>query len=236
MSTASTISAVDVCEHCGRKLERYSFEVLGKKVTFLDTCDCAGATAERDPMRYNRDTEQSRRESRYERAGIGSMYRTADASCHDYVRAVESGRNVYIHGPNGSGKSMLAASIAKKLCDAYVDVLFVNACHAVKTLQAAMDGKETDIYERMCSVPVLVIDDIGKGNPTEWDASTWYSVMEARYAEALPTVVTTNYSGSELIVRLTAKGDDSTAKAILSRLRGGAVVVKLDGTDRRVAS
>lgn len=236
MSTESTTSS-GVCEFCGKELEVYEFECLGRKYKAIDSCNCeaskiARGETERQPSMNSRD----RMDARYEAAGIGDMYRTASAKCSEYVSAVKSGRNVFIYGPNGSGKSTLAASIAKKLVDLGDDVLFVNACIAVKRMQASISGEPTDVFERMCSVPYLIIDDLGKGNPTEWDSSVWYAVAEARNMACLPTIVTTNYSGSELIVRLTAKGDDSTAKAIVSRFRGGASVVKVDGADRRVAS
>lgn len=236
MSTASTTSN-NVCEYCGKELEVYEFECLGRKYKAIDACDCYGARIARgETDAASSMNRHDLMDARYAASGIGDMYRTASSKCSEYVSAVKSGRNVFIYGPNGSGKSTLAASIAKKLVDLGDDVLFVNACIAVKRMQASISGEPTDVFERMCSVPYLVIDDLGKGNPTEWDSSVWYAVAEARNMACLPTVVTTNYSGSELIVRLTAKGDDSTAKAIVSRFRGGAVVVKMDGTDRRVAS
>ena len=70
------------------------------------------------------------------------------------------------------------------------------------------------------TVPLLVIDDIGKEPPTEWAISTVYNIINGRYEAYLPTVVTTNYDTDTLIVRMTAKDtrDDTTARATIDRL------------------
>ena len=46
--------------------------------------------------------------------------------------------------------------------------------------------------------------------------------------------MTTQYKPSDLVRRLAEQGDPDTAKAIVSRLRGGARVVHFDGPDGRL--
>lgn len=142
---------------------------------------------------------------------------------------------MFITGDNGNGKSMLAAAVAMRLIDEGVAALFVNAAIQSQLIRNGFDRGGGGLWERMCEAPALVIDDLGKGKPTEWDCSMWYTVAEARNAARLPTVTTSNYDGGELIERLTVEGDDSTARAIVSRLRGGAVTVKTSGQDLRLS-
>ena len=171
---------------------------------------------------------------RYARAGIGREYQHAEGDFSEQVSALVGGRNVYVVGPNGTGKSMLVARVAMDLIGLGEDVLFVNAASEAESMKRSFDGNGSDRWMRMCDAGFLVVDDLGKGNPTEWSGDMWYTVVEARSAAGLPTLVTTNYDGGKLIAWLTPNGDDSTARAIVSRLRGGALTVKTGGPDRRL--
>lgn len=202
----------------------------GYECAFRSDIERFNAERKAERERQGRDSKADR----YSRAGIGLEYQSAEADCSEFVEAVRGGRSVFVVGGNGNGKSMLAAAIAMRLMDAGVAVLFVNAAIESQLIRNGFDAGGSGRWERMCSVPVLVLDDLGKGNPTEWEASMWYTVAEARNAARLPTVTTSNYDGGELIGRLTVGGDDSTAKAIVSRLRGGALTVKTDGGDMRM--
>ena len=79
------------------------------------------------------------------------------------------------------------------------------------------EGAVLNLYK---TVPLLVIDDIGKEPPTEWAISTIYNIINGRYEAYLPTIVTTNYSTDDLIARMTPREtkDDTTARATIDRL------------------
>lgn len=66
---------------------------------------------------------------------------------------------------------------------------------------------------------LLVMDDLGVENPTDWAAEQLYRVIDSRYDNRLPTVITTNVSAERLDQRL------------LSRCASGLVVCK--GKDLR---
>ena len=221
----------EVCQYCGAPLLIGCGEVNGKPVPRCPlACTCPQARAEYDPPQPPKPLTKA---ELYERAGIDKEYRGIRLGCDKYVKAIKDGRNVFLHGENGTGKTTLAASVAMNLIDEGVKVKFVNAAIVAARIKSdfSVMGRE---YDMMAEAPVLVLDDLGKGVSTDWEASLWYSVAEARNAAKLPTLTTTNYSGSELIFRLTVNGDDSTAHAIVSRLRGGALVLNLNGKDRRL--
>jgi DNA replication protein DnaC len=61
-----------------------------------------------------------------------------------------------------------------------------------------------------------------------------YSILNDRYEEMRPTIITTNYGEQQLIARLTPKdGDKRNAEAIISRLHVSNVVVIMDWADYR---
>jgi DNA replication protein DnaC len=72
---------------------------------------------------------------------------------------------------------------------------------------------------------VLIIDDLGAEKLTDYVIQAWYSIIDYRYSNMLPTVITSNLSVAELAVRF---GD-----RIASRIASGNVLT-LRGSDRRL--
>jgi hypothetical protein len=70
-------------------------------------------------------------------------------------------------------------------------------------------------------------------------AEQLFALFNHRYDYNRPTIVTTNYSGADLVKRLTPRpdmqgyADDTTAQAIVDRLRGTAMAIILDGASKR---
>lgn len=144
---------------------------------------------------------------------------------------------LFIAGSYGTGKTHLAAAIANQLiqngtaviCMTMIDLLDqVRATYkASRTVAGDMD--EAYILQQYQDVPLLVIDDIGSEQPTEWGASKIFAIINARYEAYMPTIITTNYSGDELVRRMTPEGgDDRNAKKTVDRLK--EVCVGIDMT------
>ena len=140
----------------------------------------------------------------------------------------DPGRNgLFITGPQGTGKTHLAAAIANQLMQEGIGVIcmtMIDLLDRIKETYAQRrqwDASEGDVLNTYKEVPLLIIDDMGKEPPTEWAVSKIYAIINARYEAYLPTIVTTNYSDSELVRRLTPKdtGDATTADATIDRLR-----------------
>jgi DNA replication protein DnaC len=72
---------------------------------------------------------------------------------------------------------------------------------------------------------LLVIDDIGAEKPSEWTQERVYSVIDHRYANCLPLIVTSNLPPSKL--------GGQIGERAASRLAEMCEVVAMTGTDRR---
>jgi DNA replication protein DnaC len=72
---------------------------------------------------------------------------------------------------------------------------------------------------------LLVIDDIGAEKPSEWTQERIYSVIDHRYANCMPLIVTSNLPPSKLA--------DQIGERAASRLAEMCQVVAMTGTDRR---
>lgn len=141
------------------------------------------------------------------------------------------GRNgLFITGPKGTGKTHLVAAIANKLMNQGIPVICMTMIDLLERIKSTYtDTRQrfgggydaADILDAYTDVSLLIIDDLGKEQATEWAISKIYAIINARYEALMPTIITTNYSEADLIRRLTPKetNDDTTADATIDRLR-----------------
>ena len=151
----------------------------------------------------------------------------------------EPGRNgLFIAGPAGTGKTHIAAAIANQLIHQGRPVICMTMIDLLARIRKTFnrDGvDESTVLNIYKTVPLLIIDDIGKEPPTEWAISTIYNIINGRYEAYLPTIVTTNYDDKALVERMTPKtsGDSVTAEATIDRLMEMCIGIVMTGPSWR---
>ena len=141
---------------------------------------------------------------------------------------------LYIHGGVGAGKTHAASAMARLFAEAGYDVAFATAKGMLERVKATFDEGGTEAaVARYAKCDVLVLDDLGKEDATEWSVGTVFSVLDARYEDMRPTIITSNYAPGALADRLARRGERVTAEAIASRISQTCRPVYLGGTDRR---
>jgi len=164
-------------------------------------------------------------------------YKIAKEYADNFASHKAMGDGLYIEGTNGTGKTHLAAAIALQLIREGIPVICKTANDLLMDIKKSFDGEGAqeyvilDIYKQ---VDLLIIDDLGKEQCTDWGMSTLYSILNDRYEDMKPTIVTTNYSTENLVKVLTPKGADSSKIiAIISRLRETSTVMTMAWVDWR---
>ncbi|CUO77461.1 DNA replication protein dnaC [Fusicatenibacter saccharivorans] len=82
-------------------------------------------------------------------------------------------------GGVGTGKSYLAACIANALMEKEVAVCMTNFATILNDLAASFDGRN-EYISRLCSYPLLILDDFGMERGTEYGLEQVYSVIDSR--------------------------------------------------------
>ena len=108
-----------------------------------------------------------------------------------------------LHGDYGLGKTHLCKAVTVGLLHNKVPCRYVNANEFIETCKEKMDTGEYDEYVksiRECSR--LILDDIGQEYSTDWTQQVFYNLIDYRYSNYLPTMITTNKTRPELVVSL----------------------------------
>ncbi|EUB32610.1 ATP-binding protein [Olsenella uli] len=167
-------------------------------------------------------------------AGVPERY-ASGAIDSRYVRAMASGRGLWLYGDVGTGKTTAACAALRGWVASGRRAAFVSAPAMLADLRDAMfRHDEAHATARYATAALLVLDDLDKEPPTARALAKLFEVIDARYSRGLPTVVTSQLGPSEIGARLGSQGDAETATAIVSRLVGTCRVMRMLGADRRV--
>ena len=150
----------------------------------------------------------------------------------------EKGIGLMMSGTKGTGKTHLAAAITIELINQGTPVIMNTMIGLLSKIKGAYDGelKETEnsLIDLYSTVDLLVIDDLGKERPNEWVLEKLYTIINTRYDNLLPVIVTTDYDIDRLRDRLTVKNNTETAEAIVSRLNEMCVGIEMNWEDWRL--
>ncbi|HHX95142.1 MAG TPA: ATP-binding protein [Clostridia bacterium] len=106
------------------------------------------------------------------------------------------GKGLFIYGNVGSGKTYLCSAIANYLLENGKEVLFIVVPDLLDEIRASYSGdseySEIQVLRYAINAPVLVLDDLGAHNYTEWARNKIYSIINNRLNNNMPTVINSN--------------------------------------------
>ena len=133
-------------------------------------------------------------------------------------------------GGTGRGKTHLATAI---MYDAWTrhgaQSRFVVAADLINRLRAASSPNAEQPVDQVRQLyrqaPLLVLDDLGTEYSTNFAESELFGILDHRYREALPSIITTNHPADSMDERLASRLRDKTQSR----------VAVMQGPDRRVS-
>ena len=127
-----------------------------------------------------------------------------------------------IRGGYGAGKTHLAAAVGNAQLAKGQPALFVNMPDLLDYLRAAFSPSSEQGYdkrfEEIRSTPLLILDDFGAQNNTDWVQEKLYQIFNYRYTAQLPTVVTTNEELEAIDARIRSRLVDPSLSQIVTLL------------------
>ena len=164
--------------------------------------------------------------------------------CRNSAKHIAELPGLVLVGKTGTGKTHLMAALIRSLVETEQErqhgglsarkvsaaFMFISVLELLHGVRASYQGNGIDPTERATEARVLVLDDLGRENVTDWTLDEMMLVIQSRYDDLKPTFITANMlSGDALHERY---GD-----TFLSRFMDQRVyeLVPVEGPDYRTS-
>jgi len=148
----------------------------------------------------------------------------------DLDARVAEGRGLWMFGDTGTGKTTLAMLISKAALEAGKSVAIYSLPKLLARIRRTYDSEPggdsyLSFFERLTSVDLLHIDDLGAEKRSDWVLEQLYALVNERYEAQRSILITTNLPHPEL--------EEQIGSRTVSRLTQMCDEVEVLGDDRR---
>lgn len=198
------------CGQCNTRKEREIIWFDGKPKKVPVMCKCRA-----EEERLKKEQMQKEEEMRsIQRAKVSSMmddtFRTACFAnyqirngnerhlkvakkyCIEFSKMYERNQGLLFWGTVGTGKSYTAACIANYLLEANTSVVMTSFVRILQEMQRFDREREETFTNKLNSVKLLIIDDLGAERSTDYALEKVYGIIDNRYRAKKPLILTTN--------------------------------------------
>lgn len=208
-----------ICKNCGEPIQK-DIELMGsiRRVPILCTC-------KKEEMENKKNIEEAKeKQYRLQRLinnslmdkkftketfenwdfnkGQKNMYDLGLKYCEHFKECKADGLGLLLYGTPGNGKTYLSNCIANKLLSKFIPVICVGINSLLSRFKETYCnyGKEAEegIIRALSNADLLVLDDLGSEQDTEWSRSRIYNIIDSRYRNGLPIIISTNKTINEL--------------------------------------
>jgi len=180
----------------------------------------------------------------FDRPPVSDMSRDLSArgavrQIHRYVADLDvnlaEGKGIWLYGDAGTGKTTLAMLTSKTALERGRSVAIYSLPKLLARIRRTYDSEPggdsyLSFFERLTSVDLLHIDDLGAEKRSDWVLEQLYALVNERYESQRSILVTTNLDEPEL--------KEQIGLRTVSRLveMCGDFMIPLHGADRREAA
>jgi DNA replication protein DnaC len=213
------------CPHCGGAgYIRYDVPLEDERFGKVETCVCrAKDVAESARARlfamsnlnrlshltFENFAPAGNEKAKFMTAQERENLRTAFEASETFARQPQGW--LLLEGGYGCGKTHLAAAIANFAVNNGAPTLFITVPDLLDSLRFSYDDPETTFeqrFEEIRNAGLLILDDFGTQNATPWAQEKLFQIINYRYINKLPTVITTNLMLDEIEGRIRSRLQD----------------------------
>ena len=149
----------------------------------------------------------------------------------------EKPKGIYLHGSFGSGKTYLIASLFNEMAKKNIKSVLIYYPEFLRSLKSSFNTTYNEQYDYIRKVPLLLLDDIGAENCSNWSRDDVLGpLLQYRMENNLSTFFTSNLSLDELekSLSISSSGVDKVkARRIIERIKQLTVTHELISKNRR---
>lgn len=153
----------------------------------------------------------------------------------------EMKNGIIIYGNIGYENTHLAASIANRMIENNKIVLMERTSAITDKIKDSFNKNFTtdaEIIELYSNIDMLIIDDFGSETISKWALEKLYKIINNRYENELPIVITTRYNKEELMNQMADENGELAEVfiQILYKMCYGVSLIKDDSNAKEKAS
>jgi DNA replication protein DnaC len=131
------------------------------------------------------------------------VVRVVRSFTEDLDANLDAGRGLWLMGDTGTGKTTLAMLVSKSALEAGRSVAIYSLPKLLARIRRTYDSEPgqdnfLQFFERLTSVDLLHIDDLGAEKSSDWVLEQLYALVNERYEAQRSIVVTTNLDEASL--------------------------------------
>ena len=139
---------------------------------------------------------------RFETFNVTEETKQVYKACVDFCENFTSeSKGLRLVGGYGVGKTHLVASIIHRLAEKGIAAVFVVVPELLRAIRRGFNQPNEaadELVKLTEEAELLILDDLGAEKPSDWVKEQLYVIINRRYENMLPTIITTNCTMAEL--------------------------------------
>lgn len=220
MTVDSTLqTTMEKCKNCGQPVNK-KIVLLGKERIVPVACKCRKEEFQQRKIKDENEEKKNRLNRLMSNSlmqgevlkksfenwdftkGSKKMHGIAFKYTENFNMAKKNNLGLLIYGEPGNGKSYMSFCIANRLLNKGYPVVCTSIDGLLNRIKQSFNRwgseGENEILNSLVNADLLILDDLGTENKSEWGVSKVYNIIDARYRSNLPLIITTNLTVLEL--------------------------------------